>query len=246
MQIWPAIDLRGGKCVRLEQGDYERETVFGADPVAMAAHWVECGARQLHLVDLDGARQGAGENRSVVAEIVRKVRVPCELGGGIRDEDTIRFWLELGLERVVIGTKALKDPDWFSRVCGRYPQRLALGLDARDGLVATDGWLETSSIRATDWARRFADAPLAALIYTDIARDGMMSGPNFEGIAAMNEVAGVPVIASGGVTTADDVRRLAQLGVAGCIIGRTLYEGKLTIADAIRAAEEPCMDTSAE
>jgi phosphoribosylformimino-5-aminoimidazole carboxamide ribotide isomerase len=250
MQIWPAIDLRGGKCVRLEQGDYERETVFGADPVAMAEHWVKRGARQLHLVDLDGARHGTGENRSAVAGIVAKAGVPCELGGGIRDESDVRFWLDLGLARLVIGTRAFKDPGWFGEMCERYPDRLALGLDARNGFVATDGWLETSAVPATDLAGRFARHRLAALIYTDIARDGMMSGPNFEGIAAiqtaMDRGSRVPVIASGGITTAEDVRKLAQLGVAGCIIGRTLYEGKLTIADALRAAENACRDATAD
>jgi phosphoribosylformimino-5-aminoimidazole carboxamide ribotide isomerase len=237
MQIWPAIDLRGGKCVRLEQGDYGRETVFGDDAVAMAAHWVDGGAQHMHLVDLDGARLGQGVNRDVVAAIVRSVGVPCELGGGIRDEETIRFWLDLGLDRLVIGTRALREPEWFERICTHFPGRLALGLDARDGLVATDGWLETSRLRAVEVAQRFSAAPMAAVIYTDIARDGMMQGPNFESLAVMLETVSVPLIASGGVTTAEDVLRLARLGVAGCIIGRALYEGKLTLADALRAAE---------
>lgn len=243
MQIWPAIDLRGGKCVRLEQGDYQRETVFGDDPVAMAMHWVEAGARCLHLVDLDGARRGAAANREAVAGIVQRAGVPCELGGGIRDKSTIQYWLDLGVNRLVIGTKAWQDPDWFRTMCGQYPHQLALGLDARNGFVATDGWLQTTSMKATDLARQFANAELAALIYTDIARDGMMSGPNFDGVAAMHDAVTIPVIASGGVTTVEDVRRLAQIGVAGCIIGRTLYEGKLTIADALQAAE--CHDWDA-
>lgn len=237
MQIWPAIDLRGGKCVRLQQGDYQRETVFGDDPAAMAVHWVRSGAQYLHLVDLDGARDGSSANREAVAAILKQVDVPCELGGGIRDEAAIQFWLELGVQRLVVGTRALKDSAWFKQMCQRYPGRLALGLDARDGYVATDGWLETSRTRAADLARQFDQAEIAAIIYTDISRDGMMAGPNFEGVAALMEAVSIPVIASGGVTTAEDVRRLALMGVAGCIIGRTLYEGQLSIAEALRAAE---------
>jgi phosphoribosylformimino-5-aminoimidazole carboxamide ribotide isomerase len=239
MQIWPAIDLRGGKCVRLRQGDYNRETVFGDDPAVMAQRWVDEGARFLHLVDLDGARDGALANRQAVATILARMTIPCELGGGIRDESAIQYWLDAGLSRLVVGTKALKEPDWFREMCTKFPNRLALALDARDGFVATDGWLQTSRIRATDLAQQFADLPLAALVYTDIARDGMMSGPNFEGVAEMKDAVRIPVIASGGVTTAEDVRRLARIGVAGCIIGRTLYEGKLTIAEAIAASREP-------
>jgi phosphoribosylformimino-5-aminoimidazole carboxamide ribotide isomerase len=236
MQIWPAIDLRGGKCVRLQQGDYNRETVFGEDPPEMAKHWVDLGAECLHLVDLDGARDGSPANREAVDAILAAVDIPCELGGGIRDERTVRGWLDAGLSRLVIGTKALREPDWFREMCQRYPGKLALGLDARDGRVATDGWLETSDVNATDMVKQFADESVAAIIYTDIAKDGMMSGPNFKAIADMQGSTGFPVIASGGVTTIDDVRRLAELDVAGCIIGRTLYEGKMTIAEAIDAA----------
>lgn len=236
MQIWPAIDLRGGKCVRLRQGDYHRETVFGDDPTAMARHWVEQGAEQLHLVDLDGARDGRLANLESVRAIVEAAGVPCELGGGIRDEATIETLLSLGLSRLVLGTRALADADWFRRVCRRFPSRLALGIDARDGLVATDGWLETSRVPATELAARFADEPLAALIYTDIATDGMLAGPNVSAIAQMRGVVDLPLIASGGVTTAADVAVLAEAGADGCIIGRALYEGQLKLADALAAA----------
>jgi phosphoribosylformimino-5-aminoimidazole carboxamide ribotide isomerase len=236
MQIWPAIDLRGGKCVRLQQGDYNRETVFGDDPAAMALHWTQAGARFLHLVDLDGARDGLGVNRSAVANILKAVSVPCELGGGVRDESSIRYWLEAGIQRVVVGTKALKEPDWFRRMCELFPGQLALGLDARNGFVATDGWLKTSQVQAVEFARQFSDVGLAAIVYTDIARDGMMSGPNFDGIAALMDAVPVPVVASGGVTTSEDVRRLAEMAVPACILGRTLYDGKLTIAEALSAA----------
>lgn len=236
MEVWPAIDLRGGNCVRLLQGDYSRETVFGHDPAAMARRWVTAGARHLHLVDLDGARDGHSVNRDAIAAIVAAVDIPCELGGGIRDEQTIRQMLELGLARLVIGTKALKDPAWFRDMCRKFPGRLAVGIDARDGRVATDGWLATSEVSATELAREISREPIAAIIYTDIARDGMMAGPNFAAMDEMNRAVEVPVVASGGVTEADDVRRLAELGLSGCIIGRTLYEGKLTLSAALAAA----------
>ena len=235
MEIWPAIDLRGGNCVRLLQGDYSRETVFGRDPAAMARRWVAEGARCLHLVDLDGARDGRSVNRDAIEAIVGAVDVPCELGGGIRDEETIGQMLDLGLTRLVIGTKALKDPAWFREMCRRFPGRLAVGIDARDGHVATDGWLATSEVSATELAREISREPIAAIIYTDIARDGMMAGPNFAAMDEMNRAVEVPVVASGGVTTADDVRRLAELGLTGCIIGRTVYEGKLTLSAALAA-----------
>lgn len=237
MQIWPAIDLRGGNCVRLLQGDYRRETVFGTDPAAMARRWVSEGAKCLHLVDLDGARDGRSVNREAVAAIVQAVDVPCELGGGIRDEATIRDLLSLGLSRLVIGTKALKEPEWFGDMCRQFPSQLAVGIDARNGRVATEGWLEVSQIAATELARALAGEPIAAIIYTDIAKDGMLSGPNLEAMAEMQRAVPVPVIASGGVTTVDDVRQLARLGLAGCIIGRAFYEGTLTLADAITAAD---------
>lgn len=237
MQIWPAIDLRGGKCVRLRQGDYRRETVFGEDPAAMARRWVDAGARQLHLVDLDGARDGSLANRAAIAAILSAVPVPCQLGGGIRDEVTMVELLALGLQRLVIGTQALKQPAWFREMCGKFPGRLVVGIDARQGCVATDGWLETSQVAATTLARELAAEPIAGIVYTDIAKDGMMAGPNVEAMAEMAAAVDVPVLASGGVTTADDVRRLAATGVAGCIIGRSLYEGSLTLSEALAAAE---------
>lgn len=236
MEIWPAIDLRGGLCVRLQQGDYARETVFGDDPAAVAKHWVEQGARRLHLVDLDGARDGRPANLESVKAILKAVSVPCELGGGIRDEETIATLLDAGLARLVIGTRALKAHDWFRHVCRRFAGRLVLGLDARNGWVATDGWLETSQTRATDVLQAFRDEPLAAVVYTDIATDGMMAGPNFEAVLELSKGTSVPVIASGGVTTIDDVAKLAQANVAGCIVGRSLYEGRMLLPEALAAA----------
>jgi phosphoribosylformimino-5-aminoimidazole carboxamide ribotide isomerase len=238
MQIWPAIDLRGGKCVRLQQGDYQRETVFGDDPASMARHWVDEGGQFLHLVDLDGARTGRVENRAQIQAILAAVSIPCELGGGIRDASTIAELLDLGLQRLVIGTRALREPGWFREVCRQFPRRLVLGIDARDGRVASDGWLEASHVLAVDLARQMAREPIAAIIYTDIATDGMLAGPNLAATAEMQRAVDVPVIASGGVTTAADVADLARLKVAGCIIGRALYEGRLKLADALAAAGE--------
>jgi phosphoribosylformimino-5-aminoimidazole carboxamide ribotide isomerase len=237
MEVWPAIDLRGGNCVRLLQGDYGRETVFGDDPAAMARRWVAEGAQCLHLVDLDGARDGRSVNQAAIAAIVQAVSVPCELGGGIRDRETIQQMLDLGLTRLVIGTKALKDPAWFRDMCRAFAGRLAVGIDARDGRVATDGWLSVSDVPAVQLAQEISREPIAAIIYTDIARDGMMNGPNFEAMEQMQQAVDVPVVASGGVTTVEDVRRLAQGRLDGCIIGRTLYEGKLTLASALAAAK---------
>jgi phosphoribosylformimino-5-aminoimidazole carboxamide ribotide isomerase len=235
VEIWPAIDLRGGKCVRLKQGDYDRETVYGDDPAAMARHWVEQGGRCLHLVDLEGARDGTSKNLEGIKAIVDAVDVPCELGGGIRTEESIRELLDLGLARLVIGTSALKKPDWFRRMCREFPGKLVLGIDARDGMVATDGWLETSEASAIDLARQFDGEPLAAIVYTDIAADGMLTGANVQAMRRMQAAVEVPVVASGGVKGVDDVLWLAAAGLNGCIIGRAFYEGTLTLPEAIRA-----------
>ena len=229
MNIWPAIDLRNGKCVRLQQGDYSRETVFGDDPVAMAQRWVSEGAVQLHLVDLDGAREGHWANRTAVEAVVSAVAVPCQLGGGIRDEKTIAQLFEIGVSRVVIGTKAIKDPDWFRAMCRKYPEQIVLGID---------GWLETSTMAAIDLAQQFNEEPVAAIVYTDIAKDGMLAGPNLSAMGQMKQASRFPVVASGGVTTSDDVRELASLQLDGCIIGRTLYEGKLELSEALAAARQ--------
>lgn len=237
MQIWPAIDLLNGKCVRLRQGDYQRETVFSDDPVNVARSFQEQGAHYLHLVDLDGARDGRSSNSSVVEQIVKAVDMQCELGGGIRDQEAIEALLDTGLARLVLGTSALKRGDWFREMCHAFPGRLALGIDARDGKVATDGWLETSNVAAADLAQQYTNAPLAAIIYTDIATDGMMQGPNVSAMSQMRRAVDVPVIASGGVTTVDDVSALAAAGMAGAIIGRALYEQTITLPAALGAAE---------
>jgi phosphoribosylformimino-5-aminoimidazole carboxamide ribotide isomerase len=247
MEIIPAIDLRGGLCVRLKQGDYARETVFSDDSVEIAQRWVREGATRLHLVDLDGAKAGRPVNRDVVAKIVNAVSVPCQLGGGIRDDESVKQMLvETGLDRVIIGTQALKCPDWFRAVAECYPGRVALGLDAKNSQVATEGWLDVSKTPAIELAAGLTGVPLAAVIYTNIANDGMLQGVDEGTLGDLSSLAdlGLPVIASGGVTTLDDVRRLLAVqrdhpGLIGAIVGRALYEGTLKLAEAVSAASSP-------
>ncbi len=238
MELIPAIDLRGGRCVRLIQGDYDRETVFGDDPPAMAEHWVRQGAIRLHLVDLDGAKLGKPVNVESVREILARVDIPCQLGGGVRDETTLNAWLGSGIDRVIVGTKALTDPSWFADLATRYPGQLVLALDARDGLVATAGWIETSIVEATTLARELDHLPLAAIIYTDVTRDGMLEGPNLETTGALASTLKTPVIASGGVGSLEDLAQLATLPLAGCIVGRALYDGRFTLEEATRRISE--------
>ena len=241
MEIWPAIDLRHGKPVRLKQGDYERQTVFGDDPVEFARRWKDAGAKCLHLVDLDAAKgDDSTANRAAVARIVKATGLPCQLGGGVRDEDAIASLLDLGLHRLVVGSAALKRPKWFAEMADKYAGKLAAGIDARDGMVATDGWLETSQTPAIDLARDLSARSdnIAAIIYTDIARDGMMQGPNFEGLAQMAAATDIPLVASGGVTTLDDVRNLVDMQMPAAIVGRSLYDGAMKLEDVLRVAGE--------
>jgi phosphoribosylformimino-5-aminoimidazole carboxamide ribotide isomerase len=237
MQVIPAIDVRGGCCVRLRQGDFEQEMVFSDDPAAMAARWESEGATRIHLVDLDGAKAGRPVNVEAVRRIVARVGVPCQLGGGIRDEATIAAWLEEGLERVVVGTQALRDPDWFGQMARAYPDRLLLGLDARDGRVAAQGWLEVSQVAALALAQEFDPLPLAGIIYTDIARDGTLEGPNLNAISALAQAVRTPVIASGGVGKLEDLQQLARLPIIGCIVGRALYEGRFSFREAVVSSQ---------
>jgi phosphoribosylformimino-5-aminoimidazole carboxamide ribotide isomerase len=231
MQIFPAIDLRGGQCVRLRQGDYQQETVFGADPAAMARRWVSEGAEVLHIVDLDGAKEGRPINGESIRAIVKASGVPCQLGGGLRTENDIQEVLAWGVDRVVIGTKALQAPGWLEETARMFPNKIVLGIDAKDGRVATHGWLDVSERSALDLAMSLAHLPLAALVYTDIGRDGMMQGANVAAMAEMCAATTLPVIASGGVTTLDDIHRLAELPLAGCIVGRALYENRLDLKE---------------
>lgn len=237
MDVIPAIDLRGGRCVRLKQGDFAQETVFGDDPVAMALHWEREGARRLHVVDLDGAKSGQPAHREIVKAIAASLKIPVQLGGGLRTDDAIDATLSDGVERAVIGTQALRDPEWFRRLAMRWPGQIVLGLDARDGRVATHGWLDTSSVSALELAKQFDDLPLAAVIYTDIGRDGMLAGPDVDGTGALARTIRAPVIASGGVGTIDDIQRLSALPLAGCIAGRALYDRRFSLAEAQAVAD---------
>ncbi|MCC7516711.1 MAG: 1-(5-phosphoribosyl)-5-[(5-phosphoribosylamino)methylideneamino]imidazole-4-carboxamide isomerase [Pseudomonadales bacterium] len=240
MLIIPAIDLKDGECVRLKQGRMDDSTVFGSDPVEMAKRWVDAGARRLHLVDLNGAFAGKPVNGDAVKAIAKaNPTLPIQIGGGIRSADIIEAYLAAGVSYVIIGTKAVKEPTFVTEMCRQFPEKIIVGIDAQDGWVATDGWAEISSVKAVDLARQFAGDGVAAIVYTDIARDGMMQGVNVEATAALAEACGIPVIASGGVTNMDDIRALkavAARGVLGAITGRAIYEGTLDLA----AAQQYC------
>ena len=236
MELWPAIDLRGGRCVRLLQGDYDRETVCAEDPVAQARAFVAAGARRLHVVDLDGARAGGPVQAELVGRMVAAAGVPVQLGGGIRSRETAAAYLAAGVERVVIGSLAIEEPAAFAAIVAEFPRRIVLGLDARDGQVAVHGWLETSGIAAVDVARRHAAAPLAAIVFTDIATDGMLSGPNLPALREMIAAVHLPIVASGGIAGAADIRHVAAAGAAGCIVGKALYAGAVTLPAALEAA----------
>ncbi|HEX9296997.1 MAG TPA: 1-(5-phosphoribosyl)-5-[(5-phosphoribosylamino)methylideneamino]imidazole-4-carboxamide isomerase [Polyangiaceae bacterium] len=236
MELWPAIDLLRGQAVRLHQGDYDRVTVYHRDPVALASSWRGV-AKHLHVVDLEGARAGRPVEADLVRRIVEAFGAGVEIGGGVRDRASIESYFALGAERVVLGTAAIRDPALVRDAAQAYPHRIVLALDAKDGLVATDGWLLVSSRTAVEVVRELADLPLAAILYTDIARDGTRVGPNVEATARLAEQGGLPVLASGGIATLDDLRRLAQLpGIAGAIVGRALYEKVFTLEEAVSAA----------
>jgi phosphoribosylformimino-5-aminoimidazole carboxamide ribotide isomerase len=236
MLIIPAIDLKDGQCVRLRQGRMEDSTVFSDDPLAMAARWVEAGCRRLHLVDLNGAFAGEPVNSEVVAAIAAAwPELPIQIGGGIRSMETIERYLEAGVASVIIGTKAVQEPEFVTEACKEFAGHIIVGLDARDGLVATDGWARVSSIQASELARRFDDDGVSAIVYTDISRDGMMQGVNVEATVAMAGASGIPVIASGGITDMKDIKALAAVaaaGILGAITGRAIYEGSLDVAEA--------------
>ena len=243
MIFFPAIDLKDGQCVRLLHGDMDKATVFGADPAAQARAFEMAGCRWLHVVDLNGAFAGKPVNGTAVEGILAAVRVPVQLGGGIRDMATVDFWIGRGIARVILGTAALKDPALVQDACRRHPGRVAVGVDARDGHVATEGWAEVSRVSVLDLARRFEDAGVAALIHTDIARDGAMQGPNTAATVALAEQVSIPVILSGGVSSLDDlkaVKRASQAAarqLAGVISGRALYDGRLDVGVAVQALE---------
>jgi len=237
MYIIPAIDLMDGKCVRLIQGDYHRQITYEHDPVKQARHFIAAGAHWLHIVDLDGAKVGCPVNTETISAIAAPGQLKIEVGGGIRDENSIQQLLALPIERVIIGTKAISDFEWFSEMARKFAGRLVLGLDGRGSKVATHGWTRDNPQQLLDFAARAAKLPIAAIIYTDINKDGMMAGPNFERTKALAESVDIPVIAAGGITETADIRKLAALEIEAAIIGRALYEGTLSLADAIKAAE---------
>ena len=240
-ELIPAIDLLGGKCVRLSQGRYDQVTVYGDDPSKVAADFARHPLRRLHVVDLDGAKAGRPCNRQAVAAILEEVGgISVELGGGIRTLASVESWLELGVDRAILGTAALRDPELVREAGARFPGRIGVGIDARDGRVAVEGWLETSDVDAAEVAKRFEGAGVAAIIHTDISRDGMQTGPNFEATAKLAAAVEIPVIASGGVGSEEDVRaavRHAEDGISGLIVGRALYTGAVDLARALEIAE---------
>lgn len=233
MELLPAIDLRNGVCVRLLQGDYDRQIDYGHDPVAQARDFETAGAKWLHVVDLDGAKEGRPVNLSVLERIRMGTGLHIELGGGIRTEETIRTYLDTGVNRVIIGTAALESPEWFKEMVHRYPGRIVLGLDARDGHIATHGWTQTDTMTALEMARDLTGWPLAAIVYTDIACDGMLTGPNVEATHQLAQATKVPVIASGGIGSLAHIEQLAAIPIWGMIAGRALYEGAFRVEQAL-------------
>lgn len=236
MNIYPAIDLKDGACVRLVRGDMDQATVFNVDPAVQAQSFVDSGFRRLHLVDLNGAFEGKPVNADPVERILKTVKLPVQLGGGIRDLATIAMWLEKGVSRVILGTVALREPELVKQACKAFPGQVAVGIDAREGYVAVAGWAETSTIKALDLALKFEDCGVAAIIYTDINRDGAMGGVNVESTADLAAHLTTPVIASGGVSSIDDLKALkaeAHTGIEGVIIGRALYDGRVDPAEAL-------------
>lgn len=238
MQIIPAIDIKDGRCVRLYQGKYDDVTVFDHDPVAVARRWEQLGAQRIHVVDLDGAKAGRPINAQIVFAIVRAVGVPVQLGGGLRDTDAVDAALNLGVERAILGTAAVRDPQLIADLVQRYGERVVVGVDARDGMVAAQGWTETSQVAAKDLVQRMADVGVRTIIYTDISRDGTLEGPNIGATAELVQAGGPDIIASGGVARTDDLIALTHTGVAGVIVGKALYTGAIDLPQALHAVKE--------
>jgi phosphoribosylformimino-5-aminoimidazole carboxamide ribotide isomerase len=236
VDVIPAIDIRGGKCVRLEQGDYGRETVFGDDPVKMAVRWAAFGAKRIHIVDLDGARDGSQANAEIVSRIVQTVDSAIQCGGGIRDIPTLKHTLEMGVNRVVIGTAAVKDPQMLRDAVAVAGERLIVSVDAREGLVSLEGWTESTDITALSLIDRLQGMGVQRIVYTDIMRDGVKGGPNFEMYERLSAETSVKIVAAGGVSSVEDVRRLSEAGIDGAIIGRALYRGEINLPEAFAAA----------
>ncbi len=238
MEVIPAIDLLDGKCVRLYQGDYDKSEIFNENPVEVARQWQAQGATRLHVVDLDGAKEGKSENLEAIAAIVSSISIPVQVGGGIRDRAGLVRLLELGVKRGILGTVAVENPELVTQLCQEFPQQVVVGIDARNGKVATRGWLETSEVQATELAQRMAKAGAAAIIYTDIHRDGTMQGPNLDSLRELTNSIEIPVIASGGVSSLTDLLSLLALeplGVTGAIVGRAIYTGDIDLKEAVQA-----------
>lgn len=242
MIVIPAIDLKEGRCVRLEQGLMERDTVFNDNPAAQALEWQRQGAELLHIVDLDGAFAGEPKNRAAIEAIVKAIDIPTQLGGGIRDLATVEAYLSLGISRVILGTAAQRNPELVKEACAKFPGRIVVGIDAKNGMVAVQGWAEVTGVTAVDLAQKFEGYGVAAIIYTDIARDGMLQGPNLEATRALAEAISIPVIASGGVSTLKDIENLMAIeryGVTGVITGKAVYTGVIKLAEAIALTKTP-------
>ena len=235
MEVIPAIDLRGGRCVRLVQGDYDRELVFSDDPVAVARRWAEQGAPRLHVVDLDGARTGRLVNDAVVRAVIGAVDVPVQVAGGVRDLDAVDRWLSAGAARVVLGTAVVREPALAAEAVQRHAERIVVSIDARDGFVAVEGWTEATELRAEDLLRQLSELGVARFVYTDISVDGTLTSPNFAAIEAMVRATTAKVIAAGGIATVDHLVRLAGAGVEGAIVGRALYDGRVDLPEALAA-----------
>jgi phosphoribosylformimino-5-aminoimidazole carboxamide ribotide isomerase len=238
MQIIPAIDIKDGRCVRLYQGKYEEVTVFDHDPVAVARRWEQLGAQRIHVVDLDGAKAGRPVNAQIVFAIMRAVNVPVQLGGGLRDQGAVDAALSLGVDRAILGTSAVRDPQLIARLVQRYGERVIVGVDARDSMVAAQGWTETSHVRADELVRRMGHMGVQTIIYTDISRDGTLEGPNVAGVFDLVQLHGPEIIASGGVGQIDDLVALAHTGAAGVIVGKALYTGAIDLSQALGALKE--------
>jgi phosphoribosylformimino-5-aminoimidazole carboxamide ribotide isomerase len=232
--IYPAIDMRGGNCVRLLQGDYNQETVYGDSPFDMASQFAETGAQWIHMVDLDGAKDGKRVNDRFVIQAAKELKAQVQIGGGIRTEADILHYLENGVDRVIIGSIAVSNPKFATEMIRKYGAKIAVGIDAKDGFVATHGWLDTSKVRAVELGKRFADAGAETFIFTDIATDGTLAGPNIQAVLEMQEATGKTVIASGGVSSLSDLKAIAAKGISGAIVGKALYENRFTLDEALK------------
>lgn len=231
MLIYPAIDIKDGKCVMLTQGKFDKEKIYSEDPVEAAKTWERKGAKMLHIIDLDGAFEGKSKNYEIIQKIIGEIDIPVQLGGGIRDLETIKTLIDIGAGRIILGTKAIQDEEMLKKAVDTYKEKIVVAIDARDGYVAMDGWTKTSTVNALEFAEKIEKLGVKTIIYTDIARDGMLKGPNLKAIKNMNDNVSIDVIASGGVSSTDDLQKLSEIGVAGAIVGKALYEGKVDLTN---------------